>query len=138
MQKNIKKKIVDIPIEKNLNVGDIVYTKSCMCSGNEGVKPELSSVVLDVGLIKNVDPLEIYARATKYDAYNLGTPGLYGCVECCNWYNSGINVSLEEWKKFLKMSELMISANELVLHIEENRENWRLLAAVFCLSLFVY
>lgn len=42
MQKNIKKKIVDIPIEKNLNVGDIVYTKSCMCSGNEGVKPELS------------------------------------------------------------------------------------------------
>lgn len=41
-------------------------------------------------------------------------------------------------KKFLKMSELMISANELVLHIEENRENWRLLAAVFCLSLFVY
>ena len=102
MQKNIKKKIVDIPIEKNLNVGDIVYTKSCMCSGNEGVKPELSSVVLYVGLIKNVDPLEIYARATKYDAYNLGTPGLYGCVECCNWYNSGINVSLEEWKKISK------------------------------------
>ena len=76
MQKNIKKKIVDIPIEKNLNVGDIVYTKSCMCSGNEGVKPELSSVVLDVGLIKNVDPLDIYARATIYDAYNL-VPSLY-------------------------------------------------------------
>lgn len=90
MQKNISTKDTDqdIPIDGNLNVGDIVYTKS--------------SVVLDVGLIKNVDPLEIYARATKYDAYNLGTPGLYGCVECCNWYNSGINVSLEEWKKISK------------------------------------
>lgn len=44
----------------------------------------------------------IPACTTAINRYNLGTPGLYGCVECCNWYNSGINVSLEEWKKISK------------------------------------
>lgn len=100
MQKNISTKYTDqdIPIEKNLNVGDIVYTKS-LAGGETAAR---SSVVLDIGLVKNIDPLEIYARATKYDTYNLGTPSLYGYVEPCNWYNSGVNVSLEEWEEISK------------------------------------
>ena len=72
----------DIPIDGNLKVGDIVYTKA--------------NAVLDIGIVKSVSPLEVYSRCTRYDS---GYPSLYGAPELCRWYNSGVNVSFIRWKE---------------------------------------
>ena len=72
----------DIPIDGNLKVGDIVYTKA--------------NAVLDIGIVKSVSPLEVYSRCTRYDS---GYPSLYGAPELCHWYNSGVNVSFVRWRK---------------------------------------
>lgn len=72
----------DIPIDGNLKVGDIVYTKA--------------NAVLDIGMVKSVSPLEVYSRCTRYD---YGYPSLYGAPELCRWYNSGANVSFTRWKE---------------------------------------
>ena len=71
------------PIDGRLKVGDIVFTKS--------------HVVLDIGFVKSTSPLKIYGRSTKYDFP--GNPSEFGGVEHCNWYYSGVNVSLHEWKR---------------------------------------
>ena len=67
----------DIPIDGNLQVGDVIYTKA--------------NTVLDIGIVKSVSPLEVYSRCTRYD-YGY-CPSLYGAPELCRWYNSGTNVS---------------------------------------------
>lgn len=72
----------DIPIDGSLQVGDIVYTKA--------------NAVLDIGMVKSVNPLEVYSRCTRYD---YGYPSLYGAPELCRWYNSGVNVSFIRWKE---------------------------------------
>lgn len=72
----------DIPINGNLQIGDIIYTKA--------------NAVLDIGIVKSVNPLEVYSRCTRYD---YGYPGLYGAPELCRWYNSGVNVSFVRWKE---------------------------------------
>ena len=72
----------DIPIDGNLQIGDIIYTKA--------------NAVLDIGIVKSVNPLEVYSRCTRYDS---GYPSLYGAPELCHWYNSGVNVSFVRWKE---------------------------------------
>ena len=72
----------DIPIDGNLQVGDVIYTKA--------------NTVLDIGMVKSVRPLEVYSRCTRYD---YGYPSLYGAPELCRWYNSGVNVSFVRWKE---------------------------------------
>lgn len=72
----------DIPIDGSLQVGDIVYTKA--------------NAVLDIGMVKSVNPLEVYSRCTRYD---YSYPSLYGAPELCHWYNSGVNVSFVRWKE---------------------------------------
>ena len=73
----------DIPIDGNLQVGDVIYTKA--------------NTVLDIGIVKSVSPLEVYSRCTRYD-YGY-YPSLYGAPELCRWYNSGVNVSFVRWKE---------------------------------------
>lgn len=72
----------DIPIDGSLQIGDIVYTKA--------------NTVLDIGMVKSVNPLEVYSRCTRYD---YGYPSFYGAPEICRWYNSGVNVSLIRWRE---------------------------------------
>mgnify|MGYP004715383763 CR=1 FL=1 len=77
----------DIPIDGNLQVGDVVFTKS--------------HVVLDVGFVKSTFPLRIYSRSTKYDFG--GVPGevelTFGRVNYYKLYYSGVNMSLDKWKE---------------------------------------
>ena len=69
-------------MDGSLQVGDIVYTKA--------------NTVLDIGMVKSVNPLEVYSRCTRYD---YGYPSFYGAPEICRWYNSGVNVSLIRWRE---------------------------------------
>lgn len=71
------------PIDGSLKVGDIVFTKS--------------HVVLDIGFVGSTFPLKIYSRSTKYDFS--GVPGEFGLTKHCNWYYSGVNMSLNKWKE---------------------------------------
>lgn len=75
--------ILNRSIDGKLKVGDIVFTKS--------------HVVLDIGFVKSTSPLRIYSRITKYDF--CGVPGEFGGIKYCNWYYSGVNMSLNEWKE---------------------------------------
>ena len=82
-----KMEFTDIPISDGVNVGDVVYTKG--------------KAVLDIGIVKNVHPLEVYSRYAKHDICSMDMPSQYGKVERCYWYNSGVNVSMQQWKRIL-------------------------------------
>ena len=79
----VRTMILNKPIDGSLKVGDIVFTKS--------------HVVLDIGFVKSTSPLRIYSRSTKYDF--CGVPGEFGLTKHCNWYYSGVNISLDKWKE---------------------------------------
>lgn len=84
---NHKNKWIDLSLANSCpQVGDVIYTKS--------------SVILDIGIIKSLNPFQVYSRSTKYD--RLGIPSEYGGVLYCTWYNSKINLSLSEWIKISK------------------------------------
>lgn len=68
-------------------IGEVVFTKSDV-------------TVLDIGIIKRINPLEIYARSTSLDRF--GIPCQYGGVEYCRWYGTGIVVSLDMWRNITK------------------------------------
>lgn len=86
-----KNKWVDIILcDSHPHIGDVVYTKM--------------NTVLDIGIIKSLNPLQIYARSTKYD--RCGIPSQFGGVLYCTWYNSKINLSLSEWIKISKDSDV--------------------------------
>ena len=68
-------------------IGEVVFTKS-------------NVAVLDIGIIKRLNPLEIYARSTNLDRF--GIPCQYGGVEYCRWYGTGIVVSLDMWRNITK------------------------------------
>lgn len=74
-------RIANRPVDNNIKVGDVVFTKS--------------HVVLDIGLVKSVNPLRIYSRRTSFDL--CGEPSEFGGVEYCQWYNSGVNISMRKW-----------------------------------------
>ena len=75
----------DIPISDSVNVGDVVYTKG--------------KAVIDIGVVKNVHPLEVYSRCAKHDICNVNMSSQHGEAELCHWYNSGVNVSMQQWKR---------------------------------------
>lgn len=79
----VRPMILNKPIDGSLKVGDIVFTKS--------------HVVLDIGFVRSTFPLRIYSRSTKYDFG--GVPGEFGLTKHCNWYYSGVNMSLNKWKE---------------------------------------
>ena len=68
-------------------IGEVVFTKSDV-------------TVLDIGIIKRINPLEIYARSTSLDRF--GIPCQYGGGEYCRWYGTGIVVSLDMWRNITK------------------------------------
>ena len=68
-------------------IGEVVFTKSDV-------------TVLDIGIIKRINPLEIYARSTSLDRF--GIPCQYGGVEYCRWYGTVIVVSLDMWRNITK------------------------------------
>lgn len=70
-----------------IKIGEVVFTKS-------------QTAMLDVGIVKRLDPLEIYARSTSFDHF--GEPGQYGGVEFCRWHGTGIIIPLERWKLLTK------------------------------------
>lgn len=70
-----------------IKIGEVVFTKSDV-------------TVLDIGIIKRINPLEIYARSTSLDRF--GIPCQYGGVEYCRWYGTGIVVSLDMWRNITK------------------------------------
>ena len=72
---------------KKIQEGNVVYTASNVC-------------VLDIGWVKSVDPLVIFARANSYNNENEIVE--YGCPEKCHWYNTGIKLSEKQWKKLSK------------------------------------
>ena len=74
-------RVVNRPVDNTVKVGDVVFTKS--------------HVVLDIGLVKSVNPLRIYSRRTSFDL--CGEPSEFGGVEYCRWYNSGVNISMRKW-----------------------------------------
>ena len=121
-----KMEFTDIPISNGVNVGDVVYTKG--------------KAVLDIGIVKNVHPLEVYSRYAKHNICSMDMPSQYDSVnlrspspdvdgvsdspytssnlitdgqpkvgrgltsiddeaERCHWYNSGVNVSMQQWKR---------------------------------------
>lgn len=79
----VRPMILNKPIDGNLKVGDIVFTKS--------------HVILDIGFVISTFPLRIYSRSTKYDF--CGVPGEFGLTRRCDWYYSGVNMSLDKWRK---------------------------------------
>ena len=68
-------------------IGEVVFTKSDV-------------TVLDIGIVKRLNPLEIYARSTSLDRF--GIPCQYGGVEYCRWYGTGIVIPVEEWRLLTK------------------------------------
>ena len=71
-----------------------LYTSLC---GSEN----LSHVaVLDIGIVKRLNPLEIYARSTSLDRF--GIPCQYGGAEYCRWYGTGIVIPVERWRLLTK------------------------------------
>lgn len=68
-------------------IGEVVFTKS-------------NVAVLDIGIIKRLNPLEIYTRSTSLDRF--GIPCQYGGVEYCRWYGTGIVISLDMWRNITK------------------------------------
>ena len=62
-------------------IGEVVFTKSDV-------------TVLDIGIVKRLNPLEIYTRSTSLDYF--GIPCQYGGVEYCRWYGTGIVVSIDK------------------------------------------
>lgn len=64
-------------------VGDIVCTRNC----------------LDIGFVAEVqcgEPKKIYSRYRNNDGFST-----FGGINTVTWYNTGINMSLEEWEKIL-------------------------------------
>ena len=79
----VRPMIHDKLIDGSLKVGDIVFTKF--------------HVVLDIGFVKSTFPLRIYSQSTKYDF--CGVPCEFELTKDCNWYYSGVNMSLNKWKE---------------------------------------
>lgn len=76
-----------------VKIGEVVFTKS-------------ETAVLDIGIVKRLNPLEIYARSTRFDYTRFNNyadePNQYGGVEFCRWYGTGIVIPLEKWKLLSK------------------------------------
>ena len=68
-------------------IGEVVFTKS-------------NVAVLDIGIVKRLNPLEIYARSTSLDRF--GIPCQYGGAEYCRWYGTGIVIPVERWRLLTK------------------------------------
>lgn len=68
-------------------IGEVVFTKS-------------NAAVLDIGIIKRLNPLEIYARSTSLDYF--GIPCQYGGAEYCRWYGTDIVIPVERWRLMTK------------------------------------
>lgn len=68
-------------------IGEVVFTKS-------------NVAVLDIGIVKRLNPLEIYARSTSLDRF--GIPCQYGGAEYCRWYGTGIVIHVERWRLLTK------------------------------------
>lgn len=68
-------------------IGEVVFTKSDVS-------------VLDIGIVKRLNPLEIYTRSTSLDRF--GIPCQYGGAEYCRWYWTGIVVTLDMWRNITK------------------------------------
>ena len=90
----------DIPIDGNLQVGDVIYTKA--------------NTVLDIGIVKSVSPLEVYSRCTRYD---YGYPSLYGRQNSAVGTIQVLTYLLHDGKKFLMTPERTMSAGRLEYHI---------------------
>lgn len=71
------------PIDANLKIGDVVFFKY--------------NGVMTIGIIKNTLPLKISLRNATHNPY--GVPTEINGVHYCNCYYSGVNISLDEWKK---------------------------------------
>ena len=71
------------PIDANLKIGDVVFFKY--------------NGVMTIGIIKNTLPLKISLRNATHNPY--GVPTEISGVHYCNCYYSGVNISLDEWKK---------------------------------------
>ena len=71
------------PIDVNLKIGDVVFFKY--------------NGVMTIGIIKNTLPLKIYLRNATHNPYGVSTE--ISGVRSCNCYYSGVNISLDEWKK---------------------------------------
>ena len=68
-------------------IGEVVFTKSDV-------------TVLDIGIVKRLNPLEIYTRSTSLDRF--GIPYQYGGAEYCRWYVTGIVIPIERWRLLTK------------------------------------
>ena len=75
--------IRNMPIDTNLKIGDVVFFKY--------------NGVMTIGIIKNTLPLKISLRNATHNPY--GVPTEISGVHYCNCYYSGVNISLDEWKK---------------------------------------
>ena len=75
------------PSRNIAKIGEVVFTKSDV-------------TVLDIGIVKRLNPLEIYTRSTSLDRF--GIPCQYGGAEYCRWYGTGIVVSIDMWKNITK------------------------------------
>lgn len=94
LSRHKRKKKIQYPVADHVSVGSIVMTKNC----------------LDIGYVSEVSegkPIRILSRYEEYPPYRVGNNAWaeYGGVNAVRWYDTGIKMSLEEWKKLSKKSD---------------------------------
>lgn len=73
---------IDATNYDELKICEIIYTKSSKC-------------ILDIGLVKSINPFEVYARCSIYNKDGIS---YYGYPEGCKWYGTGIYKTYNEWE----------------------------------------